>query len=108
MPYERQHSRIRFTHESASATVQMDSGGVGFLMDVYSHEKRQGHATGLLREIIEWADDTSVILELVPMTYGIGASKSGLNDTQLIDFYKKFGFILEPNIIPYMHRPSIS
>jgi len=107
MPYEKVRSLVRFTHESASAVVQLDKPGVGFVIGVFSHERNRGHATGLMNEIIQWADENRMILELVAMTYIVGKTRGTLTTPQLVEFYRKFGFTSSSDAIS-MRRIFVS
>lgn len=80
-----------FRYESARCTVVI-SGDRGLVSHVYSKIRGQGHATGLLTRVIEFADKNGLELHLVARGYG-GPVQTMLNPDQLVRFYKKFGFI---------------
>lgn len=58
---------------------------------VYSQDRGKGHATGLLRRVIEWADENDLELFLRAQAYGHPV-QTILDNNQLLKFYGKFGF----------------
>jgi hypothetical protein len=59
------------------------------LGSIMSIEKGRGDATKVMNKICEIADKYKVTIHLSPKPYGTG---KGLNKSQLIKWYKKFGF----------------
>jgi len=86
---------IKFSHESASARIVTASDGTGSLTGVYSKERRKGHAKGLMQKVTEYADENQVIVLLTVQRYGYKDNEA-LDNIQLMQFYKKFGFDVVP------------
>lgn len=84
-----------FHYGEASCEVHLDEG-VGVVLRVYSKVRSRGHAKGLLREVIEWADENNVELRLHARAYG-GPVQTMLDNNQLVQFYKSFGFQPDPD-----------
>lgn len=57
------------------------------VLRVRSEDKRKGHATSLMQIICQEADDNDMLLML-----GVNPFADGMDETQLIEWYKKFGF----------------
>lgn len=49
----------------------------------------QGLATTAMNQTVDWADDYSIVLTLVP------AKELGKSNRRLVNFYKRFGFIVD-------------
>lgn len=60
---------------------------------LYSIEKGKGNASRIMKKIIDIADKYKVTIALDPHPFGTGSEK--LNRSQLVNFYKKFGFNFE-------------
>jgi hypothetical protein len=87
-----------FKYESADAVLVInEENRVAAVTNVFSRIHKQGHATGLMKLIVEYADAESMDLRLRAQQYG---SATGLNNKQLVDFYKKFGFAREESDKP--------
>ena len=84
-------NHYEFRHESAACEVTVDDRR-GFVTRVYSKIRSRGHAKGLLRLLIEWADENDVELYLRAQGYG-GPVQTMLDNNQLIKFYERFGFV---------------
>ena len=82
---------VTFEYESARCTVLMKNGR-GFVSHVYAKTRSQGHGTGLLKLVIEFADKNGLELYLYARGYG-GPVQTMLNSEQLIRFYENFGFV---------------
>lgn len=96
-----------FRHESATARLTDWKDSTAALSCVYSKEKGKGHATTLLQKIVTFADTQGYrVVYLEAQRYGPKHSQS-LNDSQLVDFYSQFGFVVVPDVeLPVlMHRP---
>jgi len=77
-------------YESASANLLMQPDGSAFLLNVMSKERGQGHGTKLMERICTFADQNRLRLTLSVQRFG--DPHGGLDNQQLLDFYKKFGF----------------
>lgn len=80
---------IQFAHESASAIVIDWEDGRASLAEVFSAEKRKGHATGLINKVIAYADENRLTLILAAQAHG----DDRMTNIQLQAFYEKFGFV---------------
>lgn len=84
----------------ASITVhEFDDGLNQFLSGLYvtPYFRDDGRATALMNQVIKDADKDNVRLGLIVRAYG---KPPGMNNQQLIDFYKKFGFVEIPRRDP--------
>ena len=84
-----------FRYKEATCEVDVDQG-VGYVTRVYSKVRASGHATGLLRLVVAWADENDLVLRLHARGYG-GPVQTMLDNNQLAQFYKKFGFEVDPD-----------
>lgn len=82
------HNHWDLSYESASCVLSERESGV-WVTGLYSTKPRKGHATGLMQKVIDFADERGLGLILVARQFG---STTGLNDSDLITFYEKFGF----------------
>lgn len=80
-----------FRYESASCEVMIVSGR-GIVHRVYSQTRGRGHATRLLQQVTEWADENDLELYLRAQGYG-GPVQTMLDNNQLIKFYERHGFV---------------
>jgi GNAT superfamily N-acetyltransferase len=80
---------LHFTDRSAFCTLTVWEDGYATLSELYSKERKQGHATGLLNHITWYADRHGLILVTVAETF----DQNGMTTAQLIEFYKKFNFV---------------
>lgn len=95
--------RKEFEHETATAAVRHHGGGLASLVNMFSRTRRKGHATALMQKVVDYADEQHLTLMLVAQRHSI---TTGLNDEQLVEFYKKFGFRVRDNTLPVvMERP---
>lgn len=99
---------IKFTHLSATCNVTIWNDGTdsASVSDVFSTEKRQGHATKLLEEVIAYADKEQLILKTAAEPYG---EEPHIPIENLTEFYLSFGFIVlgdDPEFV-YMERIPI-
>lgn len=103
------------TFESAKCKLlRFNTIGAGsnfiFLSSLKSYDRQKGHATALLTMVTEFADDELLDIKIYVRPYG---KRPGLNQSQLVNFYKKFGFEFDDlNRIPismvrkpYANRP---
>lgn len=88
----RRDKGILFKHESASARIKEVSGN-SMLCHVYSRERRQGHATGLMEKVCRYADENGITLYLVADPYKTTMQSDIMTPGQLEEFYRKFGFV---------------
>jgi len=63
-------------------------------INVPQPQRGQGHASTLLKRIIQDADQQGITLYLEPVP---GDGPRGLSHTALIRWYEKYGFIMEDN-----------
>lgn len=80
-----------FEYESARCTVLIKDGR-GFVSHVYAKTRRQGHGTGLLKLVCDFADKNGLELYLFARGYG-GPVQTMMNSRQLVEFYESFGFV---------------
>ena len=95
---------VNFKHESATCILVLWDDGTVSLSSVHSTDRQKGHATELLNNVMRWVDDRGVLLKTAAEAFGDGPKMS---TTQLVEFYKKFGFVPfddGTNYI-YMERP---
>jgi GNAT superfamily N-acetyltransferase len=98
---------ILFKHESASARLQ-DVSGVIMLCHVYSRERRQGHATGLMEKVCRYADENEIRLHLRASPYKTTRQSDIPNQQKLEEFYRRFGFITDYRMpAGWMVRPVL-
>lgn len=91
------------THKSASLNLALWEPTRASFADVYATERNQGHATNLLNELTRFADDRGMTLVTGAQAYG---DEPRLSTPQLVEFYKKFGFVAlgdDPTFM-YMER----
>jgi GNAT superfamily N-acetyltransferase len=93
--------RVPFQYASATATVNMVADDIGFLNSVYARDRRMGHASGLMEQVISWADGKDVTLHLTAQGYGNGRI---MHNQDLIAFYERFGFRRVPGDNPWPAR----
>jgi GNAT superfamily N-acetyltransferase len=87
--------RVVFRFESARATLFKLEDGTAKVTNVHAQMRGQGHATAVLSRIIEYADKHQLPLWLEVQRYG--HPRGGLTNAQLLNFYSKFGFVLNPD-----------
>ncbi len=88
---------IHFKYESATARLYMWDEQTATRSTLFSAKRRQGHATALMRAIVEYADKNFLLLtlEVGAFHYGDGLSP---DNAGLVKFYEKFGFKLVGHI----------
>lgn len=79
-----------FRLKSAQVTVTHGDDNTAKLSSLYAQERGRGHASDLLRIVTDWADDNRISLWLEVQRYG--DPHGGLDNSQLIRLYEKFGF----------------
>lgn len=80
----------RFEYKTASAHLSMNDPITGWIMSFRSQELRQGHGTGLMRLMVEHADENGITMLLTVNAYG--KNRDIPNNEQLEEFYARFGF----------------
>lgn len=86
---------VKFSHESVTGRIVAHDDGTASVTGIYSKERRKGHANGLMQKIIEYSDEHNVPLYLTVQRYGY-KDDIALDNVQLMQFYKKFGFRVVP------------
>lgn len=81
----------KFRYESATAKLTHLGQDVWSLIDVESIERGQGHARGVMEQVVKFADQYDLTILLVVQMYGRYDEKM-LDNFQLEQFYSKFGF----------------
>lgn len=82
---------MEFRFESATCRLREHGDGTADVTHVYAENRGLGHATGLLKAVIEYAESRDLQLYLLARGYG-GPIQTMLNPEQLQAFYEKFGF----------------
>ena len=82
---------LQFKHETATLNLTNWEDGTASVSDVYTVERRKGHATKLLTKVVEFADRRGLILKTAAEAYGV---EPRMTTDQLVSFYSKFGFVL--------------
>lgn len=82
---------MEFRYESATCKLTEHGDGTADLTHVYAKNRGQGHASGLLRLVMEYVDSRELTVYLRVRAYG-GPVQTMLSNEQLIKFYSKFGF----------------
>lgn len=84
--------RIPMSYKSASVELlRFDTYTI--VQRLYSGEPKQGHATELMQQVIEFADRERIKLVLEARQFG---NPYGLSTEQLKTFYGRFGFTQLP------------
>lgn len=96
---------LLFKHESASARIKAVSG-IQMLCHVYSRERRQGHATGLMEKVCRYADENHITLYLIADPYKTTMNSDIMTPARLEEFYHKFGFINTDHQRWMLRRPK--
>lgn len=97
-------ARQSFVYKSATAHLtEMTDDKHYFVGDVLAMMRRQGHGSGLMRMITEYADKHGYILVTKPQRYAKGEA---LDNNQLEAFYTSFGFVTDQKSgrPPFMYR----
>lgn len=79
----------KFTHQSAQANLRISKNHTARLYNLYSQIRGEGHASGLMKKIVSYADEQGLCLYLDIQRYG---KPPGLDNQQLAMFYWEFGF----------------
>lgn len=88
---------VDFKYESASAKLEElgPAKTTYSLRNLFSRSRGQGHAKGVMQQIVQYADDNNITILLVIQRYGY-KDKKALDNSQLKAFYEKFGFVTDP------------
>lgn len=102
---------MRFAYGGATATL-MDLGSQRYsLSSVFSNYLGKGDARGLLQKITTFVDERDASISLIVQRYHY-TRPPAMDNQQLIEFYSKFGFQLDPyygdGSIKKMVRPALS
>ena len=92
---------------SASVEIVDWGDGTAEMRRFFAQERQQGHGSKLMELVEAYADSNDLIMHLQVGQYG---ARDGLNDIQLIEFYKRYGFIISnprQNNRPIMQRPLV-
>lgn len=75
------------------------------LSNLFSRIPGKGHGTDVMKKAVEYADQNGLTIVLVVGRYAYPDGR-GLDNKQLVEFYKKFGFtVVEDGGLPIMmHR----
>lgn len=81
--------QFMFKYKSATATVHVFEDEPATVYQLTSTKRKKGHATGLMRQIIKWADKHGHVLNITAEAFGEDSFKK---NKDLADFYRRFGF----------------
>jgi hypothetical protein len=76
-------------HKSASITLRPLPNNAVWVSNLYSEERMQGHATELMQQLVDKADEQGITLQLDARAYG---HPFGMSTGALMIFYESFGF----------------
>lgn len=93
--------RVPFQYASATGFVSLVETNTGLVNSIYSRQRHLGHGTGLMEQIIFWADAEGVTLHLTAQAYGNGML---LDNPGLVEFYRRFGFERRGDCQPWPAR----
>jgi GNAT superfamily N-acetyltransferase len=95
---------IGLKYKSAKLEITVwEEDNLGSLSDVFADYRRRGHATALLTRAIAMTDSMKLNLILEAFPFGDGPK---MNLPELTEFYRKFGFELEPDSQSIMTRKA--
>jgi hypothetical protein len=88
---------LDFHYESAGAKLAPRSDGLpGYnLYWVRAMTPGLGHGSGVMRKVLEFADENDATLYLVVNQFG--PPRTGKNNKELREFYSHFGFEIDPD-----------
>ncbi len=97
---------MEFRFESATCRLTPHGDGTADLTHLYSGQRGNGHATGVVTLALRYADEHELETYLLARGYG-GPTQTMLSNEQLVEFYNKFGFVAidGPFSTPRMKRP---
>lgn len=79
----------KLKHKSASVTLRPTENNTVWVANLYAEERMQGHASELMQQIVDKADEQGITLQLDARAYG---TPYGMSTGALIIFYESFGF----------------
>lgn len=82
---------IKFKHETAQVQLIVWENGDATVSALYSKERKQGHATALMQQVVEYADERNMRLILDAQQFG---HPIGPDNSYLVAFYERFGFMV--------------
>lgn len=82
---------MTFRYGQASAYIFPLSDDVYAVSNLFSRARGQGHAKGVMQQVIDYADTYDITLRLIAQRYG-NPMHPALDNPQLIEFYGNFGF----------------
>jgi hypothetical protein len=85
-----------FSHKAATAELYIWDSSQATLSALYCYDRGKGYAKALMTEICNFADDRKLSLILAVSPYG--HIRPRLEEFELIEFYKKFGFVVDEEI----------
>jgi GNAT superfamily N-acetyltransferase len=88
---------VSFRYGTATARLIFLDVGIFTLSSLFSRDRRKGDAKQLMHEIVNYADKHRLILRLIVQQYG---KERGLDNLQLEDFYRKYGFASDSDKLP--------
>lgn len=91
--------------KSAQANIWFLDNGVILFSNLYAIDRGKGHASGLIERVCDIADQNNYLVRLEARQY---SDPHGLTTHELIEFYSRHGFILDPKRPPdtnIMERP---
>jgi ribosomal protein S18 acetylase RimI-like enzyme len=96
---------VEFKNESARCILHIWDDKSATVSSVHSVIRNQGHATGLMKKVTDYADEHGLALLLDVNQFG---HPIGPDNAYLIGFYQRFGFeILNVRArVKTMRRPS--
>lgn len=83
---------LHFRFEGASAKLVKQNRTLAVLSTLYSTKLGQGHATQVVQNIVDYADDHELRLILIASPFGYSSSFPVPDVYRLTAFYQKFGF----------------
>jgi len=83
----------KFKYLSASCILVVNESSA-LVANVYSQTRHEGHATGLMKLVTEFADKNDLTLNLRAQAYGHPVMTI-LDNEALTKFYEKWGFVKE-------------
>lgn len=87
---------INFSHGGASCKLVPWDQDVYILMSLWSKFRGEGHASALMAEVINWADEHRATIFLGVQRYG--PPREGMNNAELIQFYSRYGFVIDERV----------
>lgn len=83
--------RISFRFDSASAVIEELDSGLYLVRNVWANKKQEGHGSNVMGQITAYADSHSLTLLLTAQGYG--KAHDMMDNSKLVQFYERFGFV---------------